>query len=155
MSYIPIPKAPGEPIEKYLDAELNDLARALVEPKENFTLQTLYAAPSRPIEGMVVKADGTTWNPGSGAGTYQYRAGTWRAWEGGGGSGSESNGFYARFPNGHADPCCGVERDHYHERNGRFNHHLRYRRGRWFRKFLQPRRVVNHEHEQRGRGSPS
>jgi len=95
VSYIPIPKAPGEPIEKYLDAELNDLARALVEPKENFTLQTLYAAPSRPIEGMVVKADGTTWNPGSGAGTYQYRAGTWRAWEGGGGSGSESNGFYA------------------------------------------------------------
>ena len=93
MSYIPIPKAPGEPIEKYLDAELNDLARALVEPKENFTLQTLYAAPAKPAEGMVCKADGTTWNPGAGAGTYQYRAGTWRAWEGGGGGGAESNGF--------------------------------------------------------------
>ena len=94
MSYIPIPKAPGEPLEKYVDAELNDLARALVEPKENFTLQTLYAAPAKPTEGMVCKADGTTWNPGSGAGTYQYRAGTWRAWEGGGGGGgTESNGF--------------------------------------------------------------
>ena len=93
MSYIPIPKAPGEALEKYVDAELNDLARALVEPKESVTLQTLYAAPAKPAEGMVCKADGTVWNPGSGAGTYQYRAGSWRAWEGGTGFGVESNGF--------------------------------------------------------------
>jgi hypothetical protein len=93
VSYIPIPKPPGEPLERYLDAELQDLARSLVEPKESITLQTLYAEPAKPQEGQVAKADGTSWNPGAGAGTYQYRGGTWRAWEGGGGGGSESNGF--------------------------------------------------------------
>lgn len=32
-------------------------------------------------------ADGTTWDPGSGAGTYQWRGGAWQPWEGGGGGG--------------------------------------------------------------------
>lgn len=40
-------------------------------------LRTLYAAPDRIYTGMVVEADGTSWNPGAGAGTYIYRAGAW------------------------------------------------------------------------------
>lgn len=38
----------------------------------------LHAAPARPIEGMVVWADGTDWNPGAtGSGLYKYDSGAW------------------------------------------------------------------------------
>jgi hypothetical protein len=40
-------------------------------------LETLYAEPDKPREGMVVKADGTTWNPGSGAGVYARISSAW------------------------------------------------------------------------------
>jgi hypothetical protein len=36
-----------------------------------------YVAPSNPEEGMIVVADGASWNPGSGAGTYEYKGGAW------------------------------------------------------------------------------
>ena len=36
----------------------------------------LHVEPARLIEGMVVKADGTDWNPGAGAGFYGY-SGAW------------------------------------------------------------------------------
>lgn len=38
---------------------------------------TLNVAPGRPVEGLTVKADGVNWNPGAGAGLYQYRGGAW------------------------------------------------------------------------------
>jgi hypothetical protein len=34
-------------------------------------LQVLYAAPSKTFPAMLVYADGTTWNPGSGEGVYR------------------------------------------------------------------------------------
>lgn len=40
-------------------------------------LDALYAAPSKPRTGMVVLADGTYWNPGSGAGYYGYYGASW------------------------------------------------------------------------------
>ena len=61
-----------------LRLELEKLAAQLSQPADFVTLKTLYAAPGRIFEGMVVKADGTTWNPGSGAGVYLYRGGAWR-----------------------------------------------------------------------------
>lgn len=49
-----------------------------VEPgKEAFTLSVETAAPSSPVNGMVVYADGVGWNPGSGEGFYGYQAGAW------------------------------------------------------------------------------
>lgn len=39
--------------------------------------EVLYAAPVKPRDGMVVYADGTQWNPGSGKGTYEYRTSAW------------------------------------------------------------------------------
>lgn len=39
--------------------------------------EIIYAAPARPQEGQQVVADGTGWNPGSGAGTYEYLNGAW------------------------------------------------------------------------------
>lgn len=34
-------------------------------------------APARLYNGLVAFADGTNWNPGSGAGLYEYRGGAW------------------------------------------------------------------------------
>lgn len=36
-----------------------------------------YVAPTKPREGMIRLADGTQWNPGSGAGVYCYYSGSW------------------------------------------------------------------------------
>lgn len=33
--------------------------------------------PAKPREGMIVGADGTNWNPGSGKGIYAYYSGAW------------------------------------------------------------------------------
>lgn len=35
------------------------------------------AAPVNPEEGMIVRADGTNWDPGSGRGYYGYDNGNW------------------------------------------------------------------------------
>ena len=57
--------------------ELQQLALQAAQPQPYAALMTLYAAPSRIFEGMVIKADGTTWNPGSGAGVYARVGGAW------------------------------------------------------------------------------
>jgi hypothetical protein len=40
-------------------------------------LQELHEAPNKLKTGMTVLADGTDWNPGSGAGVYTYYGGAW------------------------------------------------------------------------------
>lgn len=40
-------------------------------------LPELDVEPSKRRDGMVVLADGTNWNPGSGAGYYGYQDGSW------------------------------------------------------------------------------
>lgn len=64
----------GQPIER----ELQSIAEALQTPNAALFLTPLALAPLKPREGMVVMANGSTWNPGSGAGIYGYRAGAWR-----------------------------------------------------------------------------
>lgn len=61
-----------------LRAELERLALQINQPVDSMALNTLYAAPKRIYEGMIVKADGTTWNPGAGPGEYIYINGAWR-----------------------------------------------------------------------------
>lgn len=41
------------------------------------TLVELNAAPTRLREFMIVAADGTNWDPGSGRGVYAYYSGAW------------------------------------------------------------------------------
>ena len=36
-----------------------------------------YAAPTKPRKGDIRYADGTSWNPGSGAGIYYYNGSAW------------------------------------------------------------------------------
>lgn len=40
-------------------------------------VQLYTSAPVEPVEGMIVRADGTSWDPGSGRGFYGYDNGAW------------------------------------------------------------------------------
>lgn len=40
-------------------------------------LEEIHAVPDKLVAGMVVWADGTDWDPGSGAGIYWYDGSTW------------------------------------------------------------------------------
>lgn len=59
------------------DEEFHQVARVMGRPQPFLLLATSYAAPGKPQDGMIVKADGTHWNPGSGAGYYGYTSGSW------------------------------------------------------------------------------
>jgi hypothetical protein len=60
------------------DPELRDSLKAVEEAANRadpfLELQILHAAPVRIRAGMLVIADGTDWNPGSGAGLYRRNA---------------------------------------------------------------------------------
>lgn len=58
--------------------ELEQVSRAMSEPNDMLLLEMRYVAPTKPRDGMLVLADGASWNPGSGAGFYGFRAGAWR-----------------------------------------------------------------------------
>lgn len=60
------------------DEEFYRLAQALSSPQSLMQMSTIYAAPEKPRDGMVVLADGVRWNPGSGDGLYRYKNGTWK-----------------------------------------------------------------------------
>lgn len=79
MAYVPTP-APTDAaqFQTWVQRELQAVSQAWEQQQPFILLNTLYAAPKKLREGMLVKADGTTWNPGSGAGFYGYRAGAWR-----------------------------------------------------------------------------
>jgi len=59
------------------DEEFHQIARVMGRPQPFLLLATSYAAPGKPQDGMVVKADGTHWDPGSGAGFYGYSGSAW------------------------------------------------------------------------------
>lgn len=59
------------------DEEFYRLARVMALPQPFLLLATSYKSPDKPQEGLVMKADGTQWNPGAGAGVYCYYGGAW------------------------------------------------------------------------------
>jgi len=74
MPYIPRqPPATYDPT--YTRDEQNNIARSTAT--DTVQLQPQSVAPAKPRAGLLVEADGTNWNPGSGAGLYIYRAGAW------------------------------------------------------------------------------
>lgn len=78
MAYFPnTPPADPAQLPGFLAAELQRLAEALSGPQEAVRLAELAAAPKKPREGDVVRADGVNWNPGAGRGAYEYKAGAW------------------------------------------------------------------------------
>lgn len=73
---VPLNTPPG--LRDWLASELRRIARSMVEPVADiYTLEPLAAEPTRRADGMIVYANGTDWNPGSGAGFYGYQAGAW------------------------------------------------------------------------------
>ena len=72
----PLNTPPG--LRDWLASELRRIANRLSEPEsEIYTLVPLAAEPERIANGMLVYADGTNWNPGSGAGIYARESGAW------------------------------------------------------------------------------
>lgn len=74
---------PGTPpqdaasLAAFLRVELAKIAQAMETQDASLSLDTLYAAPKKFRDGTIVKADGTTWDPGSGSGLYVYRDADW------------------------------------------------------------------------------
>ena len=71
------PDETPEAIVEYLDDELQKVQESL-EYATEVRLEELNREPARPRTGMLVLADGTNWDPGSGAGFYGYRNGAWQ-----------------------------------------------------------------------------
>jgi len=80
MPYFPQNAPPGletvDQLREWMEGELRRLAQSIqIDDVVQFNI--LYAAPAGPVAGMLVFADGTTWNPGSGRGLYEYRSSSW------------------------------------------------------------------------------
>lgn len=56
--------------------ELESVERSQAETSV-LELRPVNAEPSKRVEGMIVFADGTDWNPGAGKGVYTYLSGAW------------------------------------------------------------------------------
>ena len=68
----------AESLPAFLDQELSNIEQAQYGPVPFVRLEVVRTPPGKVFDGIVVLADGTTWNPGSGGGVYCYRAGAWR-----------------------------------------------------------------------------
>ena len=79
-------------------AEFGRLAIEFSQPSDYLSLKTLHAEPARIFDGMMVKADGTDWNPGSGAGIYARIGSSWIKAGGSGGGGGATNLSYTASP---------------------------------------------------------
>jgi hypothetical protein len=66
----------SDQLRRYVEDELRKVAAAIALLASGYIEKTT-VAPSKPREGDVRLADGTNWNPGSGAGVYAYYNGGW------------------------------------------------------------------------------
>lgn len=63
-------------MQRFFSSELDRIAAAINALAAGH-LEKTYVAPPKPREGDIRYADGTSWNPGLGAGIYQYRSAVW------------------------------------------------------------------------------
>ncbi len=63
-------------VAAWLANALEELTNALTTV-DNLSLEELHVEPAKYKNGMLVYADGTNWNPGSGEGVYARQAGAW------------------------------------------------------------------------------
>ena len=75
MTYVPSQSNPSDVYElrRWVQSELNRIAERLT------TVNDIpeYAVEPKQAEGRLARADGTGWNPGSGAGLYIFQGGAW------------------------------------------------------------------------------
>lgn len=60
---------------RYLFRELQRVSEQFLN--QDIAVKTKNVEPTKPFEGLMVQADGTNWDPGSGAGLYIYRSNAW------------------------------------------------------------------------------
>ena len=72
----PIAEGDAAAVMAWAAKEFDAISQSLLE-FNILKLAVLYAAPDRPRNGMIVYADGTSWNPGFGQGPYAYLGGSW------------------------------------------------------------------------------
>ena len=70
----------SEELPDYLFNELNRLSDILFN-LDTFRLEETFNEPTKPRDGDIRYADGTSWNPGSGRGIYAYIDDGSPAWE--------------------------------------------------------------------------
>ena len=63
-------------VVNWVIAELRTIGTALLSV-DQIELVKLHVEPSKPRVGMIVYADGTDWNPGSGVGFYGHSGSAW------------------------------------------------------------------------------
>lgn len=63
-------------IPRFLKQELQQIQQAISLVQDG-QIDVTTVAPSKPRDGMLRRADGTSWNPGSGAGMYCYYGAAW------------------------------------------------------------------------------
>ena len=63
-------------LAQWIESELLSLSMSLSETTA-LDLREVHVEPKRPRTGMIACADGTDWNPGSGAGAYRYNGSAW------------------------------------------------------------------------------
>lgn len=71
-----VPADPAQ-LPGFLRQELQQLSQSIEAPDFVLSLATSHSPPAKLRDGMTVLADGTDWNPGSGAGVYTYYAAAW------------------------------------------------------------------------------
>lgn len=71
-------QVPAEYDAQFLSQELSRISATLAALEVSQVIITpVHVEPERLTEGLVANADGTDWNPGSGAGLYEYVSGAW------------------------------------------------------------------------------
>jgi hypothetical protein len=75
--YVPT-KAPTDPaaLARYVEEQFQLIAQAFARGHAR-QLDVLYVEPAKLYDGLIAVADGTEWDPGSGAGVYVRVAGNW------------------------------------------------------------------------------
>lgn len=68
---------PSGNLIEFLLRQLDILEDALNNGQTEIKLVKRNSEPDRPREGMIVLADGTNWDPGSGQGVYAYYNSAW------------------------------------------------------------------------------
>ena len=63
--------------QEYVHRALTQIAEAL-EAIEDVQLPVLHVEPAKRNEGQLALADGTDWDPGSGAGVYRWDGAAWQ-----------------------------------------------------------------------------
>jgi hypothetical protein len=69
--------ADAKALSEWAYREFLAIAAAMSET-DSLELRAIRREPAKPREGMIVYADGVSWDPGGGAGVYVYRVGAWK-----------------------------------------------------------------------------